>query len=184
MKTFFTALILSALALSVQAIPTDNAEDALRCCGATTPFYRAYSPSATDHFYTTSVSEYNTATSSLGYQKEGIAARVYPATGTHGVGAVPFYRLYSASGTDHFYTTSASERDNAVQIGYTYEGVSSYIYPSALCKSVPFYRLYNPTIVDHFYTTSLSERNNAINNLGYNNEGVAGYVNSKRSALC
>ena len=39
--------------------------------------------------------------------------------------------------------------------------------------------MYQPSIVDHFYTTSEAERENAINNLGYQDEGIVGYINPK-----
>ncbi|KAH9918926.1 uncharacterized protein BXZ73DRAFT_52705, partial [Epithele typhae] len=150
------------------------------------PFYRAWSAGATDHFYTTNLQEYNAATSGGGYAAEGVAAQVFPPSGTApGVGAVPFYRLYSPSGTDHFYTTNEAEANNAAgNLGYTYEGVSSFIYPTSLCGAVPLYRMYNPKVIDHFYTTNINERQNAIRNLGYSDEGIAGYVNSLRGADC
>jgi len=38
--------------------------------------------------------------------------------------------MYSPSAVDHFYTTSASERDNAVDnLGYVDEGISCYVLP-------------------------------------------------------
>lgn len=44
-------------------------------------------------------------------------------------GAVPLFRLYGAS--DHFYTTSEAERDNAVAMyGYKYEAVAGYVWPA------------------------------------------------------
>jgi len=44
-------------------------------------------------------------------------------------GGTPLYRLYSATASNHFYTTSAAERDNAVAIyGYRYESVVGYVY--------------------------------------------------------
>ncbi len=45
-------------------------------------------------------------------------------------GAVPLYRLYSPASGDHFFTTSAPERDNAVAAyGYRDEGVPAYVWP-------------------------------------------------------
>jgi hypothetical protein len=45
-------------------------------------------------------------------------------------GAVPLYRLYSGASSDHFFTTSAPERDNAVATyGYRDEGVPGYVWP-------------------------------------------------------
>lgn len=48
--------------------------------------------------------------------------------------------------------------------------------PTPLCGSIPVYRLYEPGTNNHFYTTNSAERDSAISNLGYQNEGVAGYV--------
>jgi hypothetical protein len=46
---------------------------------------------------------------------------------------LPLYRLYSIAGTDHFYTMSTAERDNASNklIGYSQENpqVAGYIFP-------------------------------------------------------
>jgi hypothetical protein len=36
--------------------------------------------------------------------------------------------------------------------------------------------MYSPSATDHFYTTNPAERDNAIDNLGYNNEGIAAWV--------
>ncbi|ETW75573.1 hypothetical protein HETIRDRAFT_456139 [Heterobasidion irregulare TC 32-1] len=73
--------------------------------------------------------------------------------------AIPLYRVYSRSGTDHFYTTNGAEMVNAVsKLGYAYEGEPGY------------------QGRDHFYTTSASERDNAVNHLGYTDEGIAAYV--------
>lgn len=47
---------------------------------------------------------------------------------------VPLYRLLA--GSDHFYTTSETERDNAVsQYGYHIEGIACYVEDSAVDNS-------------------------------------------------
>lgn len=44
-------------------------------------------------------------------------------------GATPLYQLYSRAASNHFYTVSASERDNAVAVhGYVDEGVAAWIW--------------------------------------------------------
>ncbi|MEZ4450950.1 MAG: hypothetical protein R3B09_15825 [Nannocystaceae bacterium] len=44
-------------------------------------------------------------------------------------GSTELYRLYSSGSGDHFYTVSASERDNAVSMyGYKYESVAGYVW--------------------------------------------------------
>jgi len=44
-------------------------------------------------------------------------------------GATPLYRMYSGSASNHFYTTSARERDRAVELGYRLEGTVGYVLP-------------------------------------------------------
>jgi Repeat of unknown function (DUF5648) len=91
--------------------------------------------------------------------------------------AVPLYRLYNPILTDHFYTTNATERTEAITTrGYSEETLTGYLFPTQEPSTVPVYRVYSPAIFDHFYTTSLAQRNAAINNLGYLAEGITGYV--------
>lgn len=78
---------------------------------------------------------------------------------------------------DHFYTTSAVERDNAIEThGYADEGVACHVFHRAAAPApddpAPFYRLYARWNGDHFYTTSQSEADTAIRG-GYTSEGVA-----------
>jgi Repeat of unknown function (DUF5648) len=61
---------------------------------------------------------------------------------------------------DHFYTTSTTERDNAVvTYGYHYEGVACYVFNSKVPGTTEFWRLYNPQTGYHFYTASSDEKN-------------------------
>jgi len=87
------------------------------------------------------------------------------------------YRLYSGSQGDHFYTTSQSERNNAIEnLGYQDEGIEWIAFDEQRRGTTAVYRLYSSEQGDHFYTTSASERDNAANNLGYRKEGVLCYV--------
>ncbi|KAG6832858.1 hypothetical protein H0H87_012790 [Tephrocybe sp. NHM501043] len=86
--------------------------------------------------------------------------------------ARPFYRLFNSAAVDHFYTLNTSELSAA---GYTFEGVSSFIFPTRQPGTVPFFRLYSPQATDHFYTTDPRERISAIR-LGYRPEGIAGFI--------
>lgn len=47
---------------------------------------------------------------------------------------------------------------------------------TALASKVPLYRLVNNAAGYHFYTTDSAERDNAMNKLGYQSEGITGYV--------
>ena len=46
----------------------------------------------------------------------------------------PIYRLYYYSNGDHFYTSTIDERERAIRIGYTYEGVYFYAFPNNYTK--------------------------------------------------
>ena len=78
-----------------------------------------------------------------GYTYERVAGYVSAAPAA---GLVPLYRLWKADDTgDHFYTTSASERDRAVsQYGYEYEGVEGYVSASGAPGLVPLFRWWLP----------------------------------------
>ena len=143
----------------------------------TAAFYRLFSPGSGDHFYTTSTTERDNAVAKDGYNSEGVACYVYDSPPGGPNGSAAFYRLFSPGSGDHFYTTSTTERDNAVaNDGYRYEGIASYGYETEQAGTAAFYRLFSPGSGDHFYTTSTTERDNAVAKDGYNSEGVACYV--------
>lgn len=66
--------------------------------------------------------------------------------------------------------------DTACEIGRAPLRTIGYWSPTPACASVPLFRVYQPASDNHFYTLSEPERNNAIANLGYRDEGIAGYV--------
>jgi hypothetical protein len=75
----------------------------------------AYSNAATDHLYTISAIELQSAMNQ-GYTFEGQTGYVFF---SQQPGTVALYRIYSAGRADHLYTTSAVERDTAA--GFTLE---------------------------------------------------------------
>lgn len=64
----------------------------------------------------------------------------------------------------------------ACEIGVAPSRTVGYISAEQQCGSVPLYRLHQGASDNHFYTLSAGERDNARDNLGYVEEGVAGYV--------
>ena len=108
------------------------------------------------------------------FNPEGDIANVLPSQSPH---TISLYRLYLPSAMDHFYTPSETERDNAINDGYTYEGVAAYVFLENVSGTVPLYRMYNPTTNDHFCTTNAVEKENVIIAVGYGDEGIAAYVN-------
>jgi serine/threonine protein kinase len=141
----------------------------------TVPLYRLLKTGTGNHFYTTSATERDNAVNHLGFKYEGIAGYVFS---TQVTGSVPLYRLVLATSTvlDHFYTTSAAERDNAVKTySYKYEGIQCYVLPTQMRGTTPLYRLVNSK-PDHFYTISSTEKDNAVKSYGYKYEGIASYI--------
>lgn len=88
----------------------------------------------------------------------------------------PLYFLLKRSTNDYFYTTSASERENAIyNLGYANHGVKGFVFRDTTCGGSPLYRMYNSRRQTHFYTVSLLERNVA-RRWGWVDEGVIGYI--------
>lgn len=93
---------------------------------------------------------------------------------------VPVYRFWSETYKHHFYTISATERDNvaANMPEWRYEGVV-YSADSAAWwpASAPLYRFWSDTYKSHFYTTNVTEKNNIQMNMPeWTYEGVAYYA--------
>jgi hypothetical protein len=87
--------------------------------GGLVPLFRCRKPSG-NRFYTTAIDcEIDVAPeSTLGFMAPDARC-----------GATPLYRLYRGANDDHFYTTSAGERDNAVAMfGYAYESVTGHVW--------------------------------------------------------
>ncbi len=91
----------------------------------TEPLYRlvAQRGSMTDHFYTASAAERQSAIQS-GYRDEGEIGYIAQ---SQAPGTVPLYRLLGKNG-DHFYTTSEGERQSAISQGYKDEGIAGYVW--------------------------------------------------------
>lgn len=81
--------------------------------------------------------------------------------------------IYRLNGSEHFYTTSLTERDSLLSTGkWKYEGTLTTAAKTSNTK--PIYRLAKG---EHFYTTNLNEKNNLAKN-GWKYEGVAWYESS------
>lgn len=85
-------------------------------------------------------------------------------------GSVEMYRLYNPNSGEHFYTSSADERNRLVESGWTYENVAW----NAPKSGIPVYRLYNPNAGDHHYTTNAGEKK-ALIKAGWKDEGIGWY---------
>lgn len=84
---------------------------------------------------------------------------------------VAVYRLYNSNNGLHHYTTSLSETNELLSLGWNYEGISFY----AANRGREVFRLYNPNDGNHLYATDANERTNLIV-LGWNDENIAWYM--------
>ena len=134
--------------------------------------YELYQPNWTDHFYTTSQQEVSQAVNTMGYTNNGV---VYQWSLSSFFQSVPIYRLWH--NYDHFYTTSLVEKNNAVQRGYTDEGIVGYLQTQTANGFSGWRRLYHPTLDDHAYCINEQKIGQLISQ-GYLDEGVHGYVKS------
>ena len=124
--------------------------------------HRSNSPTL-GHFYTTDLAE---ATSGdLGLEAENFFWLYADVEGLQ-----PLFRCIKANGKRWLTTSIDCEGTAAPEL------TMGFIAPDERCGSIPLYRLRNVPPDAHFYTTSAPERDNAVNNLGFADEGIAGYV--------
>ncbi|KAF5383096.1 hypothetical protein D9615_004977 [Tricholomella constricta] len=143
----------------------------------TTRIWSAMNTDRIDHFYSTNDTEVKFLIDFYGFSLEGPKGTTTGYIYTEEqADTVPLFRLYSIGLIDHFYTTSALERDHSVKrLGYHVEGTLGYVYTSSGPGLVPLYRLHNAPAHDHYYTTSEQEREDASRN-GWTQEEVVGYI--------
>jgi len=122
------------------------------------------------HFYTTDPK--GELALQGGYRYLGIACYVYTMQVKD---TVPVYRCFNPSTNNHFYTTSRSEFDNAIQnYGYTPEFIGWFMFDADQNppNTVALNRYYNEETMDHLYftgqATSYAQR--------YVEDGIAGHV--------
>lgn len=84
---------------------------------------------------------------------------------------VKMFRLYNPNSGEHFYTSSASEKQNLIDEGWNDEGIGWY---APLHSDTPVYRLYNPNGEEHHYTANEEEKENLVE-AGWKDEGIGWY---------
>ena len=82
------------------------------------------------------------------------------------------YRLFNSRTNNHLFTTSARERDRAVdRFNFRFEGVAFRVC-SINEPGRPVYRLYNPVTGRHFFTPSKQEADRAAQRTNFQKEGT------------
>lgn len=104
------------------------------------------------------------------YRKQKLAFRLFREDTP---GTRKFYRWYSASRGDHYYSSDPGGGGKSLQ-GYVLEGSIGYIATSRILGTRELYRWYNPATGCHFYTTDV--KGEGMRKKGYRFEGIAGYV--------
>ncbi len=84
---------------------------------------------------------------------------------------VVVYRMFNTRTGEHFYTTSAQEREELYLKGWNAEGCG-WVAPAESEYTQPVYRLFHPGLGDHHYTVSEEERQDCIQNKGWRDEGI------------
>ena len=140
------------------------------------PLYRLYNHAATDHFYCSSQSHSDIA-QDQGYVEEGVEGFVSHSRFNHSE-RVSLFRFNSVEpGLDwHLYTADASQVDPLIESGLRFEGITGYVFATAVDGTVPLYHLAAPEGMDHLYTTSEVERDRVQAELNFTDEGIVAYV--------
>jgi hypothetical protein len=96
-----------------------------------------------------------------------------------GVRANDMFRLYNPYTGEHFYTSSAVEKDKLVKLKWKDEGIG---WLAPVESTTPVYRLYNPYAPggDHHYTMDAAECL-ALQDSGWKYEGVGWYSDDYQS---
>lgn len=97
---------------------------------------------------------------------------------------LPLYKLVSGDGTHSFETANQSEYNSAQQSGWVPQPPVGGVFQYSTDKPglVPLYRMRENPSGDRFYTTSMSTYTTAVQQWGYADEGIAGYVMSSPAA--
>lgn len=119
------------------------------------------------YLYTASSAEKASAIDRYGFQDEGVGFQTRVGFTSDDL---PVYRLTSGKG--YLFTTSMTEQRKAIRLGYRYEGISFFAYPTTnLGASKQVFRLSNPSGA-YLYTTSVDERDYATSKYHYHYEGT------------
>jgi len=141
----------------------DGACDEGSLPGCRVGVHRSYSATQ-GHFYTTDLGEAQGG--DLNLESENYFYLYGPGV----EGLMPLFRCIKGNGKRWLSSSIDCEGTGAPEL------TVGFISPDERCGATPLYRLLNAGPDAHFYTTSAGERDNAINNLGYQDQGIAGYI--------
>lgn len=98
-------------------------------------------------------------------------------TAEESISQLPMYRLYNRYNGEHLFTSSSSEAQSLISLGWTGESVAWFTPNSGNAV----FRLYNRYSGDHHYTTNKSEYD-YLGSIGWNQEGVGFYSDGSQTS--
>lgn len=119
--------------------------------------FRAYNPTSDDHFFTTSLGEFN-AVLSHGYTDETTNRPGFSIYAGQVPNSTPLYRLFNPNDGRHYYTLSAGERDSLGRSGWNYEQIAGYMFTSVQSGTTEIYHLYNVLTGSQVFTENATMR--------------------------
>lgn len=141
-------------------------------------FFRVLNTNNQQHFFTSSLGEYNALKATPGYNDETTGNAGFGLSPTAGTARVAIHRLYQSTSNGqpsglHYYTTNDGERDFLTSAAipansrWTSEGDVGFIFTSAIPGTTAVFHITNidPTAKnfgEHFFTTDISEVNGNV----------------------
>lgn len=115
-----------------------------------------------------------------GYGPSTVIGQVYKRKVSGNKNIVPLYRYWSATKTDHYYTTSSKFSSANKNSNYIRQQIAGYVGKwngtACLDGTKPLYNIYNSSLSDNFYTTDVALKDGLIKNNGWKNPRVAGCI--------
>ncbi|KAJ7133679.1 hypothetical protein C8R43DRAFT_1239445 [Mycena crocata] len=97
--------------------------------------------------------------------------------------AVEFHRLFNIDIEHYLYTKSSSEKSDALDDGFEYDGAAGRVFKTKQPSTVPFYHLYNEDTQTNSYPTNKRDRDaRLVGDPANVDKGVAAWIFAKR--LC
>ncbi len=122
---------------------------------------RSYNEQADQHFFTTSLFEFQTAQLvHLTNETTGIPG--FDVTDSSTLGETPIYRLYNPVGGQHYLTTNASEKTGLMSEGWNLEHNEGFLFSTQYPGTVQVFTLYNTKTGDHVYTPNAAEESSLV----------------------
>lgn len=115
-----------------------------------------------------------------GYNTDGPIGSVFKRKPKGNQNVVPLYRYWSASRTDHYYTTNKNFSSSNPKANYVRQQAAGYIgvWNGSACLegNKPLYNIYNSKLSDNFYTADPGLKDRMIRSDGWVNPNIVGCI--------